>query len=129
MNLVPSTTGASEAVVEVIPELKGKLDGIAIRCPTVTGSVTDIAIKVKKDATPEAINKLYSEVARYHLKGVLEFSNEPLVSTDIIGDPHSCIVDGMCTKVLNKRFVKMLAWYDNEWGYSCRMVDMLSILI
>ncbi|MFH1211970.1 MAG: type I glyceraldehyde-3-phosphate dehydrogenase [Candidatus Woesearchaeota archaeon] len=129
VNIVPTTTGAAKTVAEVIPQLKGKLDGLALRVPVPTGSFTDFVCVVKKDVTKEQINKLFKSVADFHLKGVLEYSEEPLVSSDIKGNPHSSIFDAQCTMVLDKRLVKVTAWYDNEWGYSCRMVDIIKMLI
>lgn len=128
INIVPTTTGAAKAVTEVIPELKGKLDGIAIRVPVAAGSVTDFVCELEKETTQEEINKLFKEVSKNHLKGVLEYTEQPIVSSDIIGDPNSSIFDGLSTKVLEKNFVKVLSWYDNEWGYSSRMIDMVKII-
>ncbi|MFH1400372.1 MAG: type I glyceraldehyde-3-phosphate dehydrogenase, partial [Nanoarchaeota archaeon] len=124
VNIIPTTTGAASAVAQVIPSLKGKLDGIAIRVPTPTGSVTDFVCNVARGTSVDEINNLFRQVAQYHLKGIIEYSEEPLVSTDIIGNPHSCIFDAKTTSVIGGTLVKVLAWYDNEWGYSCRMVDI-----
>lgn len=128
INIIPTTTGAAKSVAEVIPELKGKLDGLAIRVPTLDGSITDFVGEIQKKVTVEGINTLFKNVANYHLKGVLAYTDEPLVSVDIIGEPYSCIVDGLSTKVIDGTFVKVLAWYDNEWGYACRMIDVLKIV-
>lgn len=128
VNLIPTSTGAAKAVAQVMPHLKGKLDGLSIRTPVPDGSVTDFVCELKKPATKEQINFLFSEVAKYHLKGVLEYSEEPLVSTDIVGNPHSSIFDASLTKVLDGNFVKVVSWYDNEWGYSNRMVDVIKIM-
>lgn len=128
-NIVPTTTGAATAVALVIPELKGKLDGIAIRVPTQDGSITDFVCETEVPVTREQINQLFKSVSEYHLKGVLEYTDEPLVSTDIIGNPHSCIFDSSLTNVMDGHFVKIVGWYDNEWGYSCRMIDLTKKLI
>ncbi|UCD04371.1 MAG: type I glyceraldehyde-3-phosphate dehydrogenase [Candidatus Woesearchaeota archaeon] len=128
INIIPTTTGAATAVTEVIPELKGKLDGMAIRVPVPTGSITDFVCEVEKETNIEEINYLFKCVANNELKGVLEYSEEPLVSTDIIGNTHSCIFDAALTKVIDGKFIKVLGWYDNEYGYSCRMIDMIKII-
>ncbi len=127
INMVPTTTGAAIAVGKVIPELNGKLDGMAIRVPTPDGSITDFVCVLKKETNTEEINELFKNVANHHLKNILEYSEEPLVSTDIIGNPHSCIFDSQLTKV-NGTLVKVVGWYDNEWGYSNRIVDVLKLL-
>jgi glyceraldehyde 3-phosphate dehydrogenase len=128
LSIVPTTTGAAIAVGEVIPSLKGKLDGYAIRAPVPDGSLTDFVATLKKDVTVEEINTLFKNVANYHLKGILEYSDEPLVSQDIVDNPHSCIFDSQLTKVMDKRFVKVFGWYDNEWGYSKRMVELMKLM-
>jgi len=128
LSIIPTTTGAAKTVGEVIPELKGKLDGISLRVPVPDGSIVDFVCEVKKETTIEEIKSLFKNVAETNLKGVLEYSEEPLVSADIIHNPHSCIFDALSTNIIDKRFVKVLAWYDNEWGYSCRMVDIIKIL-
>ena len=129
VSIIPSSTGAAKAIGEVIPELKGKLNGGAFRTPTPDGSVTDFSAVLKKDATAESINAAFKEAANdKSYKGVLEYTEEPLVSCDIIGNPHSCIFDSKLTLVLGNRFVKVVGWYDNEWGYSNRCVEMLEML-
>jgi glyceraldehyde 3-phosphate dehydrogenase len=129
VNIIPSSTGAAKAIGEVIPELKGKLNGGAFRVPTPDGSVTDFTAVLEKDATADSINGAFKEAAAHKsYKGVLEYSDEPLVSTDIIGDPHSCIFDSKLTLMLGNRFVKVVGWYDNEWGYSNRCVELLELL-
>lgn len=128
VNMVPSTTGAAEAVVLTIPELKGKLDGFAIRVPVPTGSIITLVSLVKKPTTKENVNWLFSQVAQYHMKGVLQYTEEPLVSTDIIHNPNSCVFDAGLTKVTDGNLVSVTGWYDNEWGYSCRMVDVLKLM-
>jgi glyceraldehyde 3-phosphate dehydrogenase len=128
LSIVPTTTGAAKTVGEVIPELKGKLDGISLRVPVPDGSIVDFVCEVKRDTTIEEINSLFKNVAGSHLRGVLEYSEEPLVSADIIHNPHSCIFDALSTNIIEKRFVRVIGWYDNEWGYSCRMIDIIKIL-
>ncbi|MFH1589127.1 MAG: type I glyceraldehyde-3-phosphate dehydrogenase [archaeon] len=127
MNIVPTTTGAAIAVGKVIPELNGKLDGMAIRVPVPDGSITDFVAILKKETTAEEINKLFKEVSQHHMKGILEYSEDPLVSQDIIDNPHSCIFDSMSTKADGK-LVKVIGWYDNEWGYSNRILEILKLL-
>jgi len=129
VSIIPSSTGAAKAIGEVIPELKGNLNGGAFRVPTPDGSVTDFTAVLEKDATAESVNQAFKEAAAdKSYKGVLEFSDEPLVSHDIIGNPHSCIFDSKLTIMLGNRFVKIVGWYDNEWGYSNRCVEMLELL-
>lgn len=129
VNIVPSSTGAAKAIGEVIPELKGKLNGGAFRVPTPDGSVTDFTALLKNKATADEINAAFKEAASdASYKGVLEFSDEPLVLQDIVGNPRSCIFDSKLTLALGERFVKVVGWYDNEWGYSNRCVQMLELL-
>lgn len=127
-NLVPTTTGAAKAVAQVIPALKGKLDGIAIRAPVPDGSVTDFVCQLKKNVTKEQINTLFSQVAQFHMKGVLEYQADEIVSSDIVGNRHSCIFDSNLTNVMDGNFVKIVGWYDNEWGYSNRMADVIKVM-
>jgi glyceraldehyde 3-phosphate dehydrogenase len=128
LNIIPSTTGAAKAVVKVIPELDGKIDGMAIRVPVPTGSFTDITCLVDKDVTADEINMVFKERSQQELKGILEYATDILVSSDIIGSTYSVIFDPNYTKVINKRFVKIYGWYDNEWGYSCRVIDLATKL-
>jgi glyceraldehyde 3-phosphate dehydrogenase len=129
VNIVPSSTGAAKAIGEVIPELKGKLNGGAFRVPTPDGSVTDFTALLKNKASTEEVNRAFAEAAKdKSYKGVLEFSDEPLVLHDIIGNPHSCIFDSKLTLSLGDKFVKIVGWYDNEWGYSNRCVQVLELL-
>ena len=123
-NIVPTTTGAAIAVSKVIPEMKGKLDGTAIRVPVADGSLTDFVAVLKKETSVEEVNKLFKNVANFHLKNILEYTEDPIVSSDIIGNHHSSIFDAQSTKV-NGNVVKIFAWYDNEMGYSHRMVDLM----
>jgi glyceraldehyde 3-phosphate dehydrogenase len=126
-NIIPSSTGAAKAIGLVIPELDGKLFGGAFRVPTPTGSVTDFTAILSKKATFESINAAYKAAADGPLKGVFEYSEEPLVLKDIVGNPHSCILDGLTT-MANGNFVKVVGWYDNEWGYSNRAVDAMELI-
>ena len=129
-SIIPTTTGAAKAVSLVIPELRNKIDGIAVRVPTPDGSLTDLSCLLKKETTVEDINESLKNAANTNLRGIMEYSEEPLVSVDIIGNPHSSIIDSLSTKVIDegKNLVKILAWYDNEWGYSCRLVDLINYL-
>ena len=128
MNIIPTSTGAAQAVGLVLPELNGKLHGISLRVPTATVSVTDFVADVSRDVTVENVNQAFSEVAVGRLKGILEYVDEPLVSSDFKGNPHSCIFDSLSTIVMQKRMVKIMSWYDNEWGYSCRTADLCALM-
>jgi len=127
LSIIPTTTGAAKAVAEVIPELKGKLDGLSFRVPVASGSVTDFVCELEKSTTKEEINKGFADSAK-KLKGILEYSVEPLVSSDIITDPNSSIFDSELTNVIEGNFVKVIAWYDNEWGFSERMIDVIKLI-
>ena len=127
-NIIPTSTGAARAVGLVLPELNGKLDGIAFRVPTITGSITDFVATVSRDVTVDEINAAYQEAADGTMKGILEYSDEPLVSSDFKGNSHSCIIDGLSTMVMQGRMVKVMGWYDNEWGYSCRTADLCALI-
>ena len=127
VNIIPTTTGAAKSVGEIFNELKGKTDGIAIRVPTPCGSLTDFVFIAKKDVTVEKVNSAMKKASQTYLKGILEYTEEPLVSSDIIGNVHSSIFDASLTKVIG-RLVKVCAWYDNEWGFSMRMVDMIRLM-
>ena len=128
LSMIPTTTGAAKAIGLVIPELKGKMDGLAIRVPTPDVSLVDLTINVEKEATTEAVNAALKKAADGKLKGILEYCDLPLVSKDFQGNPASSIVDALSTKVFGN-MVKVLSWYDNEWGYSCRVVDLLDYII
>lgn len=123
LSIIPTTTGAARATGEVIPELKGRIDGVAMRVPVPTSSVVDFVGVLRNEVTVDEVNEAFREAARSGLKGILDYSEEPLVSCDYIHNPYSAVVDGLSTKV-NGSLVKVLAWYDNEWGYSCRLVEM-----
>ncbi len=129
-SIIPTTTGAARAVTLVIPELKGKLDGMAVRVPTPDGSLTDLTCTLKKEVTKEEINQVLKHASEDHLRGIMQYSEDPIVSVDIIGNPHSAIIDGLSTNVIGERgnLVKILSWYDNEWGYSCRLVDLINYI-
>lgn len=129
VSIIPTTTGAAKAVAEVIPELKGKLNGLAMRIPIPTGSVTDFVCELEKPVSKEQINELFKNVAKHHLKDVLEYTEDPIVSKDIVHNSHSCIFDSALTMVMEENFVKVVGWYDNEWGYSNRMVDVAKMLL
>jgi glyceraldehyde 3-phosphate dehydrogenase len=127
-NIIPTSTGAARALALVIPELKGRFDGMSLRVPTVTVSVVDFVITTKKAVTREAINNAFKEAAAGPLKGILDYNEEPLVSSDYRGDSHSAIVDGLSTMVLGDHLAKVVAWYDNEWGYSSRIADVTNFI-
>ncbi|MCC7212920.1 MAG: type I glyceraldehyde-3-phosphate dehydrogenase [Candidatus Brocadia sp.] len=128
VNIIPTTTGAAKAIGEVIPSLKGKLDGLAMRVPVANGSVTDLVALVSKDVTVEDINAAMKKAAEGELRGILEYCADPIVSSDIIGNTHSSIFDSGLTYVIDKRMVKVVSWYDNEWGFSNRMVDLVGLI-
>jgi len=126
VNIIPTTTGAARAVGKVIPALNGKLNGLSLRVPVVNGSIVDLVAVTEKTVTSEAVNAAMKQAAEGPMKGILSYTEDPLVSTDIIGDPHSSIFDAASTMVLGEKMVKVLSWYDNEWGYSCRMIDLIA---
>ncbi len=127
-NIVPTTTGAAKAVIKLIPELEGKLHGIAYRVPTITGSVTDLNLELGSNVSKEELNQFLQEISAEDLNGIVEYSEEPLVSSDIIGNSHSGIIDGLSTEVISENFVKLVIWYDNEWGFSNRMVEVMKYI-
>ncbi|MBI4439287.1 type I glyceraldehyde-3-phosphate dehydrogenase [Candidatus Woesearchaeota archaeon] len=128
MNIIPTSTGAASSIHEVIPELRGRLDGIAMRVPVPCGSVTDFVCSLGKTVTVEQVNAVFRKASEGYLKGVLQYCEEPIVSSDIVGNPHSSIFDSLLTKVVDGNMVKVVAWYDNEWGFSNRMVDMVKMM-
>ncbi|MEM4257541.1 MAG: type I glyceraldehyde-3-phosphate dehydrogenase [Candidatus Thermoplasmatota archaeon] len=130
VSIIPTTTGAAKAVGLVMPELKGKIDGIALRVPTPDGSLTDFTCTLKQKVSIQDINTALKTASEKNLKGIMQYSEEPLVSVDIIGNPHSAIIDGLSTKVMGEQgnLVKIFSWYDNEWGYSCRIVDLINYM-
>ena len=128
LSMVPTTTGAAVAVGKVLPALNGKLDGLSVRVPTANGSLTDFTTVLEKETSAEEINAAFNAAAAGALSGILEYSEDPLVLADIVGNPHSCVFDALSTNVLEGNMVKILGWYDNEWGYSNRCVDLLKKL-
>jgi glyceraldehyde 3-phosphate dehydrogenase (phosphorylating) len=128
-NIIPSSTGAAKAIGQVLPELDGKLDGIALRVPVPDGSITDLTVTLKQEVTVEQVNQAFKDAAAGALKGILEYTEDPIVSSDIVDNPHSCIFDAKSTLVCPKgkgTMVKVFGWYDNEWGYSCRTADLVA---
>jgi glyceraldehyde 3-phosphate dehydrogenase (phosphorylating) len=128
LSLVPTSTGAAKALHLVLPQLKGKLDGLAIRVPTPNVSLVDLSVEVEQDCDVASVNGAFKQAAQGQLKGILKYSEAPIVSVDQNGDPHSATLDSPLTVVLGRRLVKVLAWYDNEWGYSCRVRDLIKFL-
>lgn len=129
VSMIPTTTGAAKAVAKVLPELAGKLDGMAVRVPVANGSLVDLTVELQKTATVAAVNDAMRKAARGKLKGILQYTEDPIVSIDIIGNPHSSIFDASATMGVGKKHFKVLSWYDNEYGYAGRMVDMLKLLV
>jgi glyceraldehyde 3-phosphate dehydrogenase (phosphorylating) len=128
LSMIPTSTGAAKAVALVLPELKGKFDGIAVRVPTPNISLVDVVMELEKETTTDEVNKALKDAANEELKGILSFETEPLVSVDFRGNPNSSIVDAEYTKVIGGNMVKILSWYDNEWGYSCRVRDLVKYI-
>jgi glyceraldehyde 3-phosphate dehydrogenase len=127
-NIIPTTTGAARAVGKVLPELKGKLDGLAIRVPVVDGSIVDLVTLMEKDVTVESVNAAIREAAAGPMKSIIEYTEDPIVSRDVIGNSHSAVYDALGTQVIGGNLLKTLTWYDNEWGYSCRVVDLIELM-
>jgi len=127
-NIVPTSTGAARAIGLVLPDLKGKLDGLAMRVPVADGSLVDLTVELQQDVTVEAVNAAMRQAAEGALKGILAYCEEPIVSSDIIGNPHSSIFDALLTQVIEDRLVKVISWYDNEWGYSTRVEELIGRL-
>ena len=128
INMIPTSTGAAKAIGLVMPELKGKLDGYSMRVPTPDVSAVDLVAVLKKDATAEELNAALKQAAEGSLKGILAYTEDPVVSTDMLHNPNSSIVDGLMTKVLGGNLAKVISWYDNEWAYSCRVVDLAKFI-
>jgi glyceraldehyde 3-phosphate dehydrogenase len=126
VNIIPSTTGAAKAVGEVIPDLNGKLTGISLRVPVPDGSITDLTALLKRDVTKDEVNQAMKAAAQGPLKGIIEYVTDPIVSSDIVGNPHSCIFMADWTNVIQGNLIKAIAWYDNEWGYSCRTAELIT---
>ena len=127
-NIIPTTTGAARAVGSILPELQGKIHGMSLRVPVSTGSITDFVAEIEKTASVDDINEAFKSAAANELHGILEYTEDPIVSSDIVKNPHSCIIDGLSTMVMEGNMVKVLGWYDNEWGYSCRTSDLCAFL-
>jgi glyceraldehyde 3-phosphate dehydrogenase len=127
VSIVPTTTGAARAASLALPQLEGKLDGMALRVPVVDGSITDLVVNLDREVTVEQVNEAFTAAADGPLNGILEVTRDPIVSVDIIGNPHSCIFDSLATMAQGST-VKVLGWYDNEWGYSCRLVDLAAFV-
>lgn len=127
-SIIPTTTGAAKALALVLPHLKGKLHGMALRVPTPNVSLVDLVVDLKRDVTVDEVNEAFIRAANGSLNGILDFTTEPLVSIDFNTNPHSAIIDGLSTMVMEGKKVKVLAWYDNEWGYSCRVVDLANLV-
>jgi glyceraldehyde 3-phosphate dehydrogenase len=128
VNMIPTSTGAAKAIGLVMPDLKGKLDGYSMRVPTPDVSVVDLVAVTEKNTTAEEVNKVLKDAAEGELVGILAYTADPIVSSDMLHNPNSSIVDSLLTKVLDGNLVKVVAWYDNEWGYSCRVVDLVLFL-
>jgi len=130
VSIIPTSTGAALAIGEVLPELNGKLNGVAMRVPVPCGSITDLSVELEKEVTRDQVNAAYKEAAQKELKGILQYTEDELVSRDVVDNPHSCILDGLSTMVLGDKsqMVKVFGWYDNEWGYSTRLVDLFKYL-
>ena len=128
INIIPTSSGADTAAEQALPMLKGKIKGVAFRVPVACGSVTDFTIQTEKMTSAEEVNKVFQAAAKGKMQNIIQYSEGDLVSSDIVGNSHSAIVDAKLTKVLNKNVLKVIAWYDNEWGYSCRMVDMIKMI-
>ncbi len=129
LNMIPTSTGAAQAVAKVLPQLKGKFRGVGIRVPIPTVSMVDLVATTRKPLTVEAVNQAFKDAAENELKGIMDYNELPLVSSDYVGDPHSSIVDGLSTLTLDEHMVKIFAWYDNEYGYSCRVVDLVEYVV
>ncbi len=129
VSMIPTSTGAAKAIGLVVPELKGKMDGLAIRVPTPDVSLTDLSVVTEKETSVEEVNAAFKKAADSNLKGILQYLDVPLVSKDFVGSSYSCIYDAELTKVVDKKLVKVMGWYDNEWAYSCRVVDLCDYII
>jgi glyceraldehyde-3-phosphate dehydrogenase type I len=127
-SIIPTTTGAAKAIGVVIPELAGKIDAIAMRVPVIDGSIVDFVCEVEKGTTAESVNEVFKEAAEGPLKGIIQYSEDPLVSVDIIGNPHSMIFDSLLTRVMDGKLIKIIAWYDNEYGYTARLIDVAKMI-
>jgi glyceraldehyde 3-phosphate dehydrogenase len=131
MSIIPTTTGAAKAIGSVIPELNGKMDGMALRVPVSNGSIVDMVLTLKNNVTKDEVNKVLKDSSNSNMKGIMGYTEEPIVSSDIIGESHSSIVDGLSTMVLGGKsnLVKVMSWYDNEWSFACRLVDLVKFVV
>jgi glyceraldehyde 3-phosphate dehydrogenase len=131
MSIIPTSTGAAKAIGSVIPELKGKMDGMALRVPVSNGSIVDVVLTLRNNVTKEELNRVLKNSSDSDLKGIMAYTEEPIVSSDIIGEPHSSIVDGLSTMVIGDRsnLVKVMSWYDNEWSFACRLIDLVKFIV
>ncbi|MGA9217525.1 MAG: hypothetical protein WBZ50_02680 [Nitrososphaeraceae archaeon] len=131
MSIIPTSTGAAKAIGSVIPELNGKMDGMALRVPVSNGSIIDVVLTLKREVTKDEVNKVLKNSSDTNLKGIMAYTEEPIVSSDIIGESHSSIIDGLSTMVLGGKsnLVKVLSWYDNEWSFACRLVDLVKFIL
>jgi len=131
MSIIPTSTGAAKAIGSVIPELKGKMDGMALRVPVSNGSIVDVVLTLKNNVTKEELNRVLKNSSDSDLNGIMAYTEEPIVSSDIIGEPHSSIVDGLSTMVIGDRskLVKVMSWYDNEWSFACRLIDLVKFIV
>jgi glyceraldehyde 3-phosphate dehydrogenase len=131
MSIIPTSTGAAKAIGSVIPELQGKMDGMALRVPVSNGSIVDVVLTLKRNVTKEEINQALKSSSEGNLNGIMAYTEEPIVSSDIIGEPHSSIVDGLSTMVLGGKsnLVKVMSWYDNEWSFACRLIDLVKFIV
>jgi glyceraldehyde 3-phosphate dehydrogenase len=128
INIIPTTTGAARSIGEIMPELKGKIDGLSLRVPVPDVSIVDLVASLKKEATKESVNAAFKKAADGPLKGILEYTEDPIVSSDVLHSTYSAVFDAQSTMIIDKNFVKVLAWYDNEWGFSCRMVEQMEMI-
>jgi glyceraldehyde 3-phosphate dehydrogenase len=131
MSIIPTTTGAAKAIGSVIPELSGKLDGMALRVPVSNGSIADMVLTLKRVVTKDEINKVLKDSSSNNMKGIMAYTEDPIVSSDIIGESHSSVVDGLCTMVIGGKsnLVKIMSWYDDEWSFACRSVDLVKFVV
>jgi glyceraldehyde 3-phosphate dehydrogenase len=131
MSIIPTTTGAAKAIGSVIPELKGKMDGMALRVPVSNGSMADMVLTLKNNVTKDKINKVLKDSSNSKMKCIMAYTEDPIVSSDIIGESHSSVVDGLSTMVLGEKsnLVKVMSWYDNEWSFACRLVDLVKFVV
>jgi glyceraldehyde-3-phosphate dehydrogenase type I len=130
LSIIPTSTGAAKAIFEVIQGLEGKIDGVALRVPVADASLVDLIVELEKDVTKDEVNKAFKDSAKGYMKDIIEYTEDPIVSVDVIGNPHSAVFDSLATMVLGEKsnFIKVFSWYDNEWGYSTRLVDLCNFI-